>query len=84
MLEGNSSTQEEKPEEQKSVAKKKTNFEAKKKSPNPRLRTEENLIAGPLSHFISLYFLLNYSLACFQEILFLFSSDKSKYDKKSR
>lgn len=64
----------------KSVAKKKTDFEAKKKSPNPRLRTEENLIAGPLGYFLFLYFLLNYSLASFQEVLFLLSV-KSKYLK---
>lgn len=67
MQKGDSSTQELKPEEQKSVAKK-TNFEAKKKISNPRLRTEkENLIAGPLD-----YFLLIYSLASFQEDLFFF------------
>lgn len=55
MQEGDSSTEEEKTEEQNSVAKKKTNFEAKKTCPNPRLTKQENLIAGPLlGHFIFL------------------------------
>lgn len=71
--------------EQKAVAKNKINFEAKKKSPNPRLRTEkENLVAGPLSYFLFLYFHLNYSLASFQEVLFLFLTDKPKYLTKKR
>jgi len=85
MQEGDRSTQEEKTEEQNSVAKKKTNFEAKRKSPNPRLRTEkENLIAGPLlGYFLFLYFLLNYSLASFQEVPFLFFIDKSNYLTKN-
>lgn len=57
MQKRDSSARELKPEEQKSVAKK-TNFEGKKKkSPNPRLRTEkENLIAGPLGYFLIFIF----------------------------
>lgn len=72
--------QEEKTEEQKSTSKLVFFFVQRKKSPNPRIRTQKmNLIAGPLGYFLFLYFLLNYSLASFQKVLFLFFSDKSKY-----
>lgn len=72
--------QEGKTEEQKSASKLVFFFVQRKKSPNPRIRTKKmNLIAGPLGYFLFLYFLLNYSLASFQKVLFLFFSDKSKY-----